>query len=190
MRDVSEKAFAVVRAIALQLNVPLAELCAGLTTPEEAEKEGLQWEVFCGLAERLSSRCGSHEAVAVQGACALAVPELGAAIGILRTVAGVRGLLWANFKWGGPSLFRVVTTSFYERNDGTCVGSISIPEPHRDCVPLYYLCAGVFSALPRALGLADAINDQLPPGESTGPRAAGLQPDHPLLRDGAAATDQ
>ena len=157
MREVSNKAFAVIRAICTQLDVPLADLCAGLTTPEEAEKEGLEWEVFCELAERLSLRCGSHEELAKQGACAVSVPELGPAIGILRTVAGVRGLLWANFRWGGPSLFRVVTTSFYERNDGTCVGSISIPEPHRDCVPLYYLCAGVFSALPRALGLADAI---------------------------------
>lgn len=159
MREVTPDAFAVVRALADRLAVPLDVICDGLITPVEATKQGMSWEVFCGLLDRLQDASGSPEALRKQGACALAVPQLGPALTILRSVAGVRGLMWANFRWGGPNLFRIVTTSFRVLEDGRYLGTIEIPEPHRHCDAFYHLCAGLFSAFPRALELPDAVVD-------------------------------
>jgi signal transduction histidine kinase len=154
--EVSPYAIAVTRDIAAQLAVAPAELYAGLGDPEVAEREGLGWEAFCAVLDRLVERCGSLEELASHGARAMVAPELGPSIRILRTVAGTRGLFWANFRWGGPSLFRVVKTTFATLPDGRYVGTIEIPATHRDCVAFFHLNSGVFSALPRALGLPDA----------------------------------
>ncbi|MDP2310859.1 MAG: ATP-binding protein [Pseudomonadota bacterium] len=155
MRDVSPDAFAVVRRIAERQNASLEALCEGMVEPTEAEKHGLDWEQFCGITDRLETICGGVAGLARDGALAMDVPELGPAIRILRLVTGPRGLYWANFRWGGPSLFRIVTTSFHVRPDGRYVGTIAIPATHRHCESYFHLCSGVFSALPRALGLPD-----------------------------------
>src|SRR5687768_10477102 len=103
MREVTPDAFAVVRALSERLGTPLETVCLGIIAPAEAEKEGMSWEVFCALLDRVQAACGGLEALRREGACALAVPQLGAALKILRSVAGVRGLMWANFRWGGPN---------------------------------------------------------------------------------------
>lgn len=156
MREVAPEAFAVVRALAERLAVPLDAVCADVITAEEAEREGLSWEAFCVLLDRLQARCGSLGRLRSEAACALAVPQLGPALAILRSVAGVRGLMWANFRWGGPKLFPIVTTSFRVLPDGRYLGTIAVPAGHRHCDAYFHLCAGLFSAFPRALGLPDA----------------------------------
>jgi signal transduction histidine kinase len=156
VREVAPEAFAVVRALSERLTVPLDQVCAGVVTPEEAERDGLSWDAFCALLDRLQARCGSLGRLRSEAACALAVPQLGAALVILRSVAGVRGLMWANFRWGGPKLFPMVKTSFQVLPDGRYLGTITVPAPHRHSDAYFHLCAGLFSAFPRALDLPDA----------------------------------
>ena len=159
LRDVAPGAVAVMGAIGPNIGLTLAEMCEGTASPLDAQSGGMDWRSFCVVLDRVVDRCGSPEALAVQGALAMQVPELGAAIGVLRMVAGLEGLYWANFRWGGPSLFRMVQTSFMVRPDGRYVGTILLPPTHEHSEPFFHLCAGVFSALPRALGLADAVVD-------------------------------
>jgi signal transduction histidine kinase/CheY-like chemotaxis protein/HPt (histidine-containing phosphotransfer) domain-containing protein len=52
--------------------------------------------------------------------------------------------------------------------DGRYEGVIVIPPEYRDCPAFFHLCAGIFSALPRAIGLLDARVDlRLAPRQGT-----------------------
>lgn len=167
MREVSPIAFAVVKAITKVLDTSLDGVCDRFATPAEAEA-GLDWEAFCGIADRLMALSGGSDALTAHGAFVLVTPEAGPSLRILRTVAGTRGLYWANFRWGGPNVFRIVKTTFQVRTDGRYVGTIRIPTGYRDCPAFFHLCAGVFTALPRALGLPDAMVElHLAPREGT-----------------------
>ncbi len=157
MRDVTHHAFAVLRTIAERKGLGADALCDGLVDPADAAKNGLGWDDFCALTERAEALCGGPEPFQAEGACTMQMPELGPALSIMRTVAGTRGLFWANFRWGGPNLFRIVKTEFLVRPDGRYQGIIRIPGSHRPCDAFHHLCAGVFQALPRGLGLPDAL---------------------------------
>jgi signal transduction histidine kinase len=156
MHDVSSSAIPVLRAVANAIGLPVDELYRGLAEPVRAESEGLEWDTFCALSDRLMDRCGGPDALARQGALAMRVPTLGPIIRILRMFAGTRELYWANVSWGGPSLFRLVKTSFRVLPNGRYLATIDIPAPHRVSEGFFQLNAGVFTALPRALGLPDA----------------------------------
>lgn len=156
MREVTHHAFFVLRTIAERQGERIERICEGVISPAEAAKEGMSWDVFCALTEKMETLCGGPARFQSEGACTMQMPELGPALSIMRTVAGTTGLYWANFRWGGPNLFRIVTTSFEVLPDGRYSGTIVIPPTHRACDAFHHLCAGVFQALPRGLGLPDA----------------------------------
>lgn len=155
MRDVAAGAFAVTRRIAESLGEDYAELCSGLVDPAEAEVRGCDWGVLCGVLERLEECVGAN-AVIARSAEILYAPEVGMQMRVLRLFTGMRGLYRANFRFGGPSLFRIVTTTFRILPDGRYEGTIRIPPPHADCPAFFRLCFGIFTALPLAVGLPDA----------------------------------
>jgi signal transduction histidine kinase len=158
MRDVTAGAFGVLERISTALDLDFGALCAGLTDPEASLASGIDWDTFCAVLERLESTCGTAT-LAAQGAGVFGMPEVNSQLRILRLVTGCRGLYWANFRFGGPSLFRIVRTSFQVLPDGRYEGVILIPPQYRDCPAFFHLCAGIFSALPRAIGLVDARVD-------------------------------
>jgi signal transduction histidine kinase len=150
----------VVRQIAEALGEDAAALSRDLVDPIEAGRLGMDWGPFCTLIERLEARHGA-EALAAQGNKILVVPEVGMQLRMLRLVTGTRGLYWANFRFGGPSVFRIVRTTFRVRHDGRYEGTISIPTPYANCPAFFHLCAGIFAALPRAIGMEDAVVELL-----------------------------
>src|SRR5688500_2909647 len=104
------------------LDEDLVRLCDGVVDIGEANANGLDWDGFCTLVERLDARCGTSR-LAAEGKQLLMVPEVGPQVKVLRMVAGCKGLYWANFRFGGPSVFRVVTTTFQTLSDGRFVGT-------------------------------------------------------------------
>lgn len=167
MRDVSAGAFVVTRRIAEALGEDFAELCEGLLDPDEGAARGVDWSPFCAVLDRLEARVGA-DAVVAKSVEIFDVPEVNVQLRVMRLVTGTRGLYWANFRFGGPSLFRIVKTTFRVLPDGRYEGTIHVPPPYRDCAPFYRVCAGIFTAMPRAIGLQDAdVELQLSPQTGT-----------------------
>ncbi|MFN7142648.1 MAG: sensor histidine kinase, partial [Myxococcota bacterium] len=156
MQDVSPLALAVFRAVAAEVHCSVEALYDGVADVTVAEKNGLDWARFCRVTERLMHRCGGPAALAVQGALAMKVPELGPTIQVLRMFGGTRELYWSNVRWGGPSLFRVITTQFRVLPNGRYLAILDIRDGLESSEGFFQICAGVFTALPRAFGLPDA----------------------------------
>lgn len=161
--EVSPEAVAVLNAIAARL----ATTAAALAGPRRAINApgGPSWADFAAVCDALAERAGSLEALADHGEWAIHTPELGPSLRVMRTVVGCRGLYWANFRWGGPSLFGPVTSTFEVRPDGSYHGTIALREGARHSDAFFYISLGILRAWPRVLGLEPAhVQLELSPG--------------------------
>jgi signal transduction histidine kinase len=150
---VSGKVLGFFRAAADRLGVPPEHILGDVGPGTPA---GITWVAFCDMSERLEQAAGGPAGVRALGAEMFEVPEFGPLVQIIRLVASPRMLYWANFRWGGPAIFRNVDTSFRVLDDGRFEGRIALPDGARDCDAFFELNAGFLQALPRVVGMTDA----------------------------------
>ncbi len=126
--------------------------------PEES-LEWIDWPAFLVLMRRLRIAAGSDDQMRKCGEEILSVPSLEIVTLPMRLVLSPRTLFWASHQWAGPSVFPGLDKDFSERKDGTLVLTIGIPEHREDSDEFFLLTQGMFSSLPRLMGMPFAVVD-------------------------------
>ncbi len=157
MSKVSGKTTGLFIDVARLRKTDVGQFFRGLSFGPGSIPEWYSWDDFCTLNQRLAKFCGSNEALQRTGELIVQSKVMVPLGGALRMGVLPRTLYWASHNWAGPSVFPSVKTTFEELGDGRLKLGMSIPGHDRPCPEFFHLVAGFFRALPRQLGLPDAI---------------------------------
>lgn len=155
-RSVSHSVVEAIVAIADHAELPLGELCLGLTADEHDLRRrmgGLAWEDACALIDRIEARIGP-ERIRELGA---RVPQISPiAQTVLRRLVRPRHMLYFVFRVLGPSMYPMYVVDHEEQlqPDGSVVVHISLrlKEGFRGCQTLFDLHGISMASTPLIFG--------------------------------------
>ena len=155
VKEVSSKVIELYKAVIPQMD--RRSMFEGLSFSEDVYPDRIEWEEFCLLSKRFGELIGGEEALHNIGHDIIKSPVFMSEGSVMQLVAGPRLLYWGNMRWGGPSLFNNITNTFEDLGNDRVRLTLEIPENIPDCPELFMLNLGFFEAMPRMIGLSDAM---------------------------------
>lgn len=155
---VTARATDMVRKVAADLGLDLHALVDGLRVPVyelERPSEGCRWDDFAVLCDRLHAVLGD-EGMSAAGRRFLEIPKVAAFARIGAAFASPRGLYRMGVRYS-PSTFSVVSAQLTERGPVEVDVEILVHRDARDSRGFFAFNAGVLAAIPRMIGLSDAV---------------------------------
>ncbi len=155
MKEVSSKVIELYKAVTAKMDRrPMFE---GLSFTEDIYPDRIGWDEFCLLSSRFGELIGGNEGLRNIGHDIIKSPVFMREGSVMQLVAGPRLLYWGNMRWGGPSLFNNIVNTFEDLGSDRIRLTLEIPPDVPDCPELFVLNHGFFEAMPRMLGLSDAM---------------------------------
>jgi signal transduction histidine kinase len=148
----------MVRKVAVDLGLDLYALVDGLRVPVhelEHPSEGCRWDDFAALCDRLHAVLGDDGMLA-GGRRFLEIPKVAAFARIGAAFASPRGLYRMGVRYS-PSTFTVVSAHLSERSPVEVDVELVVRPDARDSRGFFVFNAGVLAAIPRMIGLSDAV---------------------------------
>lgn len=148
----------MVRKVAADLGLDLHALVDGLRVPVhelERPSEGCRWDDFAVLCDRLHAGLGDDGMVAA-GRRFLEIPKVAAFARIGAAFSSPRGLYRMGVRYS-PSTFSVVSAQLTELSPVEVDVEILVRPDARDSRAFFLFNAGVLAAIPRMIGLSDAV---------------------------------
>jgi len=157
MHEVAGKVLGLYTQVARQLGADVSALFEGLPWDPADPPDRLDWEPFCELNARFEKLVGGPRELEEVGTRVLEMPGFLRDRNILQLVASPKQIYWSNIKWGGPSLFNHLGNEYESLGPDTCRIRITCPPEYTGCPQVFRINTGFFVAMPRILGLPDAI---------------------------------
>ena len=155
VKEVSCKVIELYKAVTAQMDYrPIFE---GLSFSEDAYPDRINWDEFCLLSRRFGELIGGEEVLHNIGHDIIQSPVFMREGSVMQLVAGPRLLYWGNMRWGGPMMFNNIANTFEDVGKDRIRLTLEIPDNMPDCPELFVLNLGFFEAMPRMLGLSDAM---------------------------------
>ena len=155
MKEVSGK------IVALYLSAVRPEeasrLLEGLAFQGTSIPERISWEEFCILSTRIERLLGGTDGLIALGASILKHSDFSIYQSAFQLVASPRLIYWASNRWGGPSVFTHITNKLESIGPDQIRVTLTIPEGYAGCSQIFAVNQGLFAAVPRLLGLPDAV---------------------------------
>jgi signal transduction histidine kinase len=148
----------MVRKVAVDLGLDLHALVDGLRVPVhelERPSEGCRWDDFASLCDRLHAVLGD-EGMLAAGRRFLEIPKVAAFARIGAAFATPRSLYRMGVRYS-PSTFTVVSAQLTERSPVEVDVELVVRPDARDSRGFFVFNAGVLAAMPRMIGLSDAV---------------------------------
>lgn len=148
----------MVRKVAVDLGLDLHALVDGLRVPVhelERPSEGCRWDDFASLCDRLHAVLGD-EGMLAAGRRFLEIPKVAAFARIGAAFATPRSLYRMGVRYS-PSTFTVVSAQLTERSPVEVDVELVVRPDARDSRGFFVFNAGVLAAIPRMIGLSDAV---------------------------------
>lgn len=155
MKEVSSKVIELYKTVAAEEDHP--RLFDGLSFSADEYPDRIDWEEFCLFSQRFAELLGGDEALRRIGHDIIKSPVFMREGSVMQLVAGPRLLFWGNMRWGGPMMFNNIVNLFEDLGSDRIRLTLDIPAEMADCPELFMLNHGFFEAMPRMLGLADAV---------------------------------
>lgn len=157
---VTSRALEMVAKVAKDSGLELRSIVDGLTVSigeVERPKEGCSWDDFAIMNERLLAALGP-DGLREAGRRFLEIPKVGGFARIAGFFASPARLYWSGAKFS-PSMFSAVRSHFRVRGPTEVEVVIEIFPEARDSRGFFIFNAGVFSVLPKMIGLAESVVD-------------------------------
>ena len=162
MSDVSARAFHFFKPFEQKGMVDVDRLIAGLPITRaqlENTRHRIPWDVWAQICERFGEQIGSPDAVEASGAGALDPGYLGPLLEIVGLFSNARDLYRIGLRWFAPQSYRNLRFTLEEQRDGPILVTVEVPESSRGSLAFMRMTAGGLRAIPRLLGLPDAVVD-------------------------------
>jgi signal transduction histidine kinase/DNA-binding response OmpR family regulator len=155
VKEVSSKVIELYKTVAAEEDHP--RLFDGLSFTADEYPDRIDWLEFCLFSQRFGELLGGDEALRRIGHDIIKSPVFMREGSVMQLVAGPRLLFWGNMRWGGPMMFNNIVNLFEDLGSDQIRLTLEIPAEMADCPELFLLNHGFFEAMPRMLGLADAV---------------------------------
>lgn len=162
MTDVSTRAFRFFEPFEKRGRIDVARLLAGLPVTRaqlEDSRYRVPWDVWAEINDRFGAEMGSPEATEAAGAAVLDPGYLGPLTGIVGLFTEARDLYRVGLRWFAPQSYRNLRFTLEEQKNGPLTVTVEVPDSNRGSVAFMQMTAGGLRAIPRLLGLPDAIVD-------------------------------